>query len=521
MRKTGSLWVLLGLWATLLPAQTWTGDEAVSLQVNDSKGRPVSGSRVIFTFQGVTGELGPDIVGTDTRGRAVIANIAPGPWQVEVINPDYLSYIAMVDVRRGKKPLVSASFLEAGGRSLAPVKVKFSKGDALKASPSLEARMPAAAPAPEPAIAQQEPVEQVAEVPPTPEPTEPAEETPPPEPESTAAPVVVAAVAEPEPEIETPAPQEQPAIEPPPAPTVEPRPLPEEEPADMPDAAIEDAAVPTAEPVVEEVPSPVEVAEVVAEVAEPVPAPSPDVTEAVAEPTAAPAAAPTQDVSLPVAEITAEPTPQPPAPARAALPPPADPGASVTSRSAGTCTDCQSAEWTLQVSTGIPAADAASGGACEAEVLEAARAAMRGLSTSIQLELDGFLGPVANGTAQEAIRRAEPDLAAPFEGELAAYFGGQSPCQIVGLVLPRAVRFSRVSYSAGDRQGSGGCTPGQTCRIGEAAWLGSALVERGPSSTVVFALFENRSTEWGRRAFLTAFYRPPNANWKPRIPAAD
>ena len=146
---------------------------------------------------------------------------------------------------------------------------------------------------------------------------------------------------------------------------------------------------------------------------------------------------------------------------------------------------------------------------------------MRGLSTSIQLELDGFLGPVANGTAQEAIRRAEPDLAAPFEGELAAYFGGQSPCQIVGLVLPRAVRFSRVSYSAGDSQGSGGCTPGQTCRIGEAAWLGSALVERGPSTTVVFALFENRSTERGRRAFLTAFYRPPNANWKPRIPAAD
>jgi hypothetical protein len=146
---------------------------------------------------------------------------------------------------------------------------------------------------------------------------------------------------------------------------------------------------------------------------------------------------------------------------------------------------------------------------------------MQGLSTSIQLELDGFIGPVANGSPQEAIRRVEPDLAAAFGDELAAFTGGRSPCQIIGLVLPKAVRFSRVQLAAGDQEAVSACAPGQTCAIGDAAWLGSARVERGPSATVVYGLFENRSADRGRRAILTAYYRPPNANWKPRLPAAD
>ena len=48
------------------------------------------------------------------------------------------------------------------------------------------------------------------------------------------------------------------------------------------------------------------------------------------------------------------------------------------------------------------------------EVLEAARPAMRGLSTSIQLELRGFIGPLANGSAESALEVAEADLVAPF-----------------------------------------------------------------------------------------------------------
>jgi len=146
---------------------------------------------------------------------------------------------------------------------------------------------------------------------------------------------------------------------------------------------------------------------------------------------------------------------------------------------------------------------------------------MQGLSTSIQLELDSFIGPVADGTSQEAIRRVEADLALPFAGELTTFTGGRSPCQIVGLVLPKTVRFSRISLAASDRENAGNCPPGQTCSIGDAAWLGSAMMERGPSATVVYGLFENRSTAKGRRAILTAYYRPPNSNWKPRLPASN
>jgi hypothetical protein len=146
---------------------------------------------------------------------------------------------------------------------------------------------------------------------------------------------------------------------------------------------------------------------------------------------------------------------------------------------------------------------------------------MQGLATSIQLEIDGFIGPVSGGSPQAAIHRLEPDLAAAFGDELAAFTDGESPCQVVGLVLPKAVRFSRIRLGAEDREAIGNCAPGQTCSIGDAAWLGSVLVERGPSATVVYGLFENRSADRGRRAILTAYYRPPNANWRPRLPAAD
>ena len=47
-RKIGALWTLIGLLSTLSFAQSWRGAEAVALQVNDSKGRPVGGARVVF-----------------------------------------------------------------------------------------------------------------------------------------------------------------------------------------------------------------------------------------------------------------------------------------------------------------------------------------------------------------------------------------------------------------------------------------------------------------------------------------
>ncbi len=689
--------ILLVLSTSGLTAQTWSGSQAVSVEVKDSKGKAVSEARVVFTFLGIPGEMGPDVVATDSKGRAVLTNLAPGPWQVEVSHPDYLSFIAMLEVRRGKKPLVSASFLEAGGRSLTPVKVKFGKAEGQPASPVLEARRPSEVAPPEesPAAARESEDDWIAKAPaeaPTPAEIETPPAAAPPKkaeddwiakaPAEAVAPDEIepptAAVPEPQPtpsaesvqtsaasEVDSPqpvAPEPSSAVDTPPVaepvpaaiaeaesdlpteaepqeaelmPTEEPAepqpttraetepaaPTPTPEPTVEPEAPMvaqppviataeepreEPATKPIPEPVVAEVEPEIEtgaevaslpqdepetdlaaaepVAELAPETAEPAattptPAPEQPVTETVVEtavaapetPATTPVPAP-EPVPAPTAEEVVEtaieaqetqaeiptpeqatppptlPTPQAqpqavepsevpaetpsapapaptlaeaPATAVAALPPPTDPGAQIGSHRDGTCQDCESAEWTLQVSVAAPAAAASGSSSCGPDVLAVAQAAMQGLSTSIQLELDGFIGPLGNGSAQDALRRVEPDLAAPFEGALAPYIGGSSPCQIVGLVLPKAVRFSRLRIGAMDQENGGACAPGQTCPIGDAVWLGSARVERGPSATIVYGLFENRSTERGRRAILMAYYRPPNANWKPRLPAAN
>jgi hypothetical protein len=601
--KVLSLSAVLTILAGILTAQTWSGDQAVALQVNDAKGHPVAEARVVFTFQGVPGEMGPDVVATDSRGHAVLAGLVPGPWQVEISHPEYLSYIAMVDIRRDKKPLVSASFLEAGGRSLSPVKVKFSKGNRQQASPVLEARQPAPPPAatrtaqePSAPAAQmaETPAKTAAVVEPAPVIDSPAQ--PEPEPEAEPEPEVVATVAEEapvpdppaaEPQVEaapigeTPAPApsapqtpavaaENTRVEPIPEPTIEVAPPPVVAPApeSAPLAEIEAAVPQPASAEVESLPAPefdeahtpesaapidepavIEPEKLAAESVvtpepqAPIPAPRKEpLTEKVEPAEAIPEKQvvpepeteipPPQSHPAPAPAVSIEPEPtavQPPAEppmtapatAAAAMPPPEGPGVQITSHSAGSCSDCDSAEWTLQVSVAVPATDRRSTGSCGVDVLEAARSAMQGLSTSIQLELDGFIGPVSDGTSQEAIRRVEADLAEAFAGELEAFIGGRSPCQIIGLVLPKSVRFSRVRLGASDRENAGECPPGQSCAIGDAAWLGSAMMERGPSATVVYGLFENRSTDKGRRAILTAYYRPPNSNWKPRLPAGN
>lgn len=606
-QKIGSLCVLMALLASVSAAQTWRGAETVAVQVNDSKGRAIAGARVVLTFQGTPGETGPDVVATNTKGRAVLADLAAGPWQVEISHPDYLSYIAMVDVRRGKKPLVSASFLEASGRSLSPVKVKVSKGDPNQASPRLEARRPAGPAEPEaPSVAERpDPAPQPVE-PPSPLTSTPA---PPPEGEASVsqpeamppAPETVRATPAPEPTIEAPAepevaapaptppapepvPEKVPATPSTPEPTVEapvePDAAPSLTPPDSPtvaspepepDSPVETLAEPSPAPPSEPVPTPAPSEAAVStapvpsadsSVSQPdsdTPAPEPTVIPESEEPTSRSVPIPTVPSEslpvaadeLPVAEppVEAPPTPEtppskpaseapvasvvaddptpaaPPSPpvapptATTASLPPTDPGAFVTSHSSGTCSDCATAEWTLQVSSPVPAVAPGSSARCAGEVLDAAQAAMQGLSTSIQLELSGFIGPLVNGSPQAAVEHVESDLAAAFDGDLAPFVGGRSPCQIVGLVLPKEVRFSRVRLAASDLESADNCSPGQPCPIGDAIWLGNLRVERGPSATVVYGLFENRSTDRGRRAILVAYYRPPNASWKARLPA--
>ena len=150
-------------------AQSWRGSEAIGVQASDSKGKPIVGARVVLTFQGGGSQSDPPEVATNQKGRAVVAGLAMGSWQVEVKHPDFLSYVAVFDLDRGKQPSINASFLEAGGRSLTPMKVKLSKGNPRDASPPLPAQEARAQAPPPPTVEPDRPSAEAeaAPVPPT------------------------------------------------------------------------------------------------------------------------------------------------------------------------------------------------------------------------------------------------------------------------------------------------------------------------------------------------------------------
>ncbi|MGB5889464.1 MAG: carboxypeptidase regulatory-like domain-containing protein [Thermoanaerobaculia bacterium] len=218
--KVPLLLTVMAAMAAFATAQAWSGPAAVGLQVSDRKGHPIAAARVTLELQAPEGKTGPPPVETDAKGRAVVANLAPGTWQVEVSHPDYLSYVAVIDLVAGKKPAVSASFLQAGGTSLTPMKVKIVRGNPSQASPPLMAASPPPTPAPaEPAAPQPAPVPAREEAPAV-EPSAEVHQEPPLEPEPEIAEVVV------EP---TPAPAAEPVV---PAPVI-PEPAPDPEPAEL------------------------------------------------------------------------------------------------------------------------------------------------------------------------------------------------------------------------------------------------------------------------------------------------
>ena len=146
--KVPLLFTVMAAMATLATAQAWSGAAAIGLQVSERKGRPIAAARVTLELQAREGKTGPPPVETDAKGRAVVANLAAGTWQVEVSHPDYLSYVAVIDLVAGKKPTVAASFLQAGGTSLTPMKVKIVRGNSSQASPPLVVASAPAQPTP-------------------------------------------------------------------------------------------------------------------------------------------------------------------------------------------------------------------------------------------------------------------------------------------------------------------------------------------------------------------------------------
>ena len=350
------LLVLFCLVAPAAQAQEWRGSASIALEV---KGKPrgnVPDALVILRYQQMEPPGGPRPVVTDAAGQAVLVDLAEGVWEVEVSHGDFLSFVALVMLESGRKPTVQASFLQASGSSLTPIRVKFmsGKGRAPSASvplpPEAAARLAQRRPAqplrapsapttepPGPARTtrrEPQPVMPEPELRPLPGTAKPADTpSPPPLAEPTPAPGDIAspgAEVGPQPEPAPASPQQQPqppqpetpspsapAAEPtPPEPVPQPEPTPPP-PVTEPAAEPEPEAAPAAP---EPPPTPVEPEPGSAAPPPAPPAPEPDSAPEMTEPEPAPPAPdpiPPQDPERapPIAQPTSPPPPEPvPAP---------------------------------------------------------------------------------------------------------------------------------------------------------------------------------------------------------------
>jgi len=300
-----------------------------------------------------------------------------------------------------------------------------------------------------------------------------------------------------------PAPAPIPASAPQPAPVPTPTPTPR--PAPIPTPATAPLALPSPAPTPTPTPSPAPVpTPATTPLTLPSPAPAPTPTPSPA-PVPAPAKAP---LALPSPTPSPAPTPKPapapwvlpsPTPAPAATPSPAPaavaPAPEVDLRAAarGNCPECRAGEWALAVEV-----SAAAGGGCGPGALEAVRTAFGGLPPAPQAAA-GY-GPFDAGTAGSAA--------------LAPFLEAGAACRLLALELPPGAQYVGYRYEAADGSGSGDCQEGQDCPIGGCRFPAHAAIVHRGASTVIWALFDNRDPQRGRRARMIAYFRPA-PGWAP------
>ena len=385
--------------------------------------------------------------------------------------------------------------------------------------PDIPEPTPPPAPEPEP-MPEPEPVAPE----PMPEPEPEPEATPEPEPAPMEPPPAPEPMPEPEPAAPEPMAEPEPQpVEPPPAPEPMPEPMPEPEPTAPEPMPEPEPAEPEATPEPEPAP--------VAPPAAPEPMPEPEPEPAAPQPPAAPAPADPVEAP-PVPEPEPEPEPEPPAPAPAApvvdspepaetdepeaeepapAPPAAPPAPSPSLRAFQdrTCPECKPGEWSIaSVEVADPAAD---GAGCVADAADRARTAARLLARSPQGSLSNFAGPAIGGVSPTALELVPAATRDRISQELS--WTGPS-CRLLAAALPRGARFTGFRYEAADERGQADCAGDRDCPIGESRFLGNPGIERGAETTVIFAVFENRSTDSQRRARLTAYF-VPSAGWRP------
>ena len=198
--------LLLLLAAPAAQAQLWSGPGAVEVLAEDQKGHDLAGARVLLVYTALDPKDGPPAVETDSRGRANVGGLAEGAWHVEVSHDGFMTYMAEINVRKGKPELVDATQFRVPGGGTSLMRVKISRGSATappaRASAPTPRPDPSPAPVPAPPAARPQPSrpEPVAppaqpaprpQVQPAPEPPRPA--TPAPQPPAPTPPAAVPA----------------------------------------------------------------------------------------------------------------------------------------------------------------------------------------------------------------------------------------------------------------------------------------------------------------------------------------
>ncbi len=486
MRKisTAAASLVLLTFATVCQAQVWKGDETVGVEVLDKR-KPLANAEVLLRYADVEPYVGPAAELTDSKGKVLFTDIGLGRWRIDVRRDGYAHFFALIEVRPGKPPIITAGPLREGTE--ATLKFKFFKtgsnirrAEGRKASKKRPQETPQAIPQPEatrPRARQPQtaPPQVAPPAVPTPAPSQPPAR--PPAKAPTKAPEAVPVKPETKPKL--------PPAQPAPEAKLEPKPEPKRVPASEPQR--EESAPATAPPAATQgAPTPAKIQP---------PAPKP------AAPTPTPAPQPSM----------AEPAPSEAAPwdsadARATLRPTA------VLRSGNSCPECPPGEQALVVEQ--LAAPAASGGGARGSGCGGAEAALANIVAlaggRAGLAEENWAGPLIDPTTGAATLNIRSEARQRVTSLLAEFADPESSCQVLTVFLPVGSSYRGYRYEARHERDQVGCNAGQECPTGGAIWPGHPKVRKTPTGIVVYAHFDNRSAraQVGR---LVVFFEPAPA----------
>ena len=476
-RLLPTLAVALAALPSVAAAQDWSGANGFRILVTDDAGQPVPEVTVIARLAEADRSGGPPPMLTDEAGTLDITDLAAGEWEIRLRRQGFMIVNSYLRLEDGKRPQVGFTSRQRTGPFWAPLNVGYSSlGVATAPASAGSARATTRAQRRAERRAEQRERrlqrENVARVVEAPRAETPAPETPASPAEAPAAAATVATAAQPG-EEQPPSPEpavvaEQTVPDPLPAARVAP-PAPDPEAVPLPDAA----PLPEAAPEPEAVPQP-----------DAVPEP-----EAVPPPEAAP-----EPEAVPVV-VRLLPNP--------------------TLLRAGACPECAPGEWS--VSSNWPAEPRTAGTtACAADLAGRLERVAGMIEGSLSAEFRAWVGALASPEGNDLLRLLPEATRTEVRALLIPVLDPERSCQVIGVLLPKDVRFVGFQYEAADLGARGGCFPDQPCEIGEAQWRGNPVIHRHDHGTLVYGVFENLSPDDRREANLKVYFRPPRGWLPPR-----